>query len=53
METSPKEGVSSKQVRSFKDLEFDASALTSLIRDNQDVIDDVIVRSSPNLSFSL
>jgi len=53
VETTPKEGVSSKQVRSFKDLEFDASALQSLIEENQDVIDDVIVRSAPDLSISL
>lgn len=53
VETSPKEGVSSKQVRSFKDLEFDASALKTLIEENQAVIDDVIVRSAPDLSISL
>lgn len=53
VETTPKEGKSSKQVRAFKDLEFDGSALQTLIRDNQDVIDDVIVRSAPDLSFSL
>lgn len=53
VETSPKEGISSKQVRSFKDLELDASALKTLVEDNQDVIDDVIVRSAPDLSFSL
>lgn len=53
VETTPKEGISSKQVRSFKDLEFDASALQSLIEENQDVIDDVIVRSAPDLSISL
>lgn len=53
VESMPKEGVSSKQVRSFKDLEFDASELKSLIEDNQDIIEDVIVRTSPDLSFSL
>jgi len=53
VETSPKDGISSKQVRSFKDLNFDTSALKTLIEDNQDIIDDVIVRSAPDLSFSL
>ncbi|HYX09955.1 MAG TPA: type I-B CRISPR-associated protein Cas7/Csh2 [Bacteroidales bacterium] len=53
VEATPKEGISSKQVRSFKDLEFDTSQLQALIEDNQDVIDDVIVRSAPDLSISL
>src|SRR5699024_6534056 len=53
VEVNPKDGISSKQVRSFNDLEFDASSLQTLINDNRDVIDDVIIRSAPDLSFSL
>ncbi len=51
VETSPKEGISDKQVRSFKDLEFDSSKLKTIIADNRDIIADVIVRRSPDLSF--
>lgn len=53
VETYPKEGISHKQVRKFKDLEFDASDLKDLIADNGDIIDDVIVRKSPDLSVSI
>lgn len=53
VETKPKEGVSDKQVRHFKDLVFDTSALKKLIQENQELIEDVIIRTSPDVTFSV
>jgi len=53
VETQPKEEISDKQVRHFKDLVFDASALKKLIQENQDIIEDVIIRTSPDVTFSV
>lgn len=52
VETKPKEGVSHKQVRHFKDLVFDTSALEKLIQENQELIEDVKIRTSPDVTFS-
>lgn len=53
VETTPKEGLSDKQVRSFKDLVFDTSALTSLINENDDLIEEVIIKTSPDVTFTV
>lgn len=52
VETTPKEGISDKQVRHFKDLVFDTSALEKLIQENQGLIEDVIIRTSQDVTFS-
>lgn len=52
VETTSKEGISDKQVRHFKDLIFDTSSLEKLIQDNQELIEDVIIRTSPGVTFS-
>lgn len=48
----PKSDKSFKQVRSFKDLEFDTSKLKKLIGENNDLIKSTKVRTSPDISFS-
>lgn len=53
VETYPKEGLSDKQVRSFKDLVFDTSALKELISEHDDLIEEVIVKTSPDLTFTV
>jgi CRISPR-associated protein Csh2 len=53
VETTPKDDISDKQVRAFKDLEFDSSNLKTLIANNRDIIDNVIVRHSHDLSFTV
>lgn len=56
VETEPKEGISDKQVRKFKDLSIDLSALTKLIGDDkkgENKIKEVIVKTSADFDFSL
>lgn len=56
VETSPKEGISDKQVRKFKELNLDLSALTKLIADDKNgdkKIKEVIVKTSVDFDFSL
>lgn len=53
IETSPKEGLSDKQVRSFKDLVFDTSALKKLINEYDDLIEEVIIKTSPDVEFAV
>lgn len=53
VETKPKEGISDKQVRKFKDLELDLSNLKTLLNKNKDKIKDVIIRTSTDFEFSL
>jgi CRISPR-associated protein Csh2 len=53
VETKPKEGISDKQIRSFKDLVFDTSTLKELINEHEDLIEDVIIRTSPDVTFSV
>lgn len=53
VETSPKEGLSDKQVRNFKDLVFDTSALKELINKHDDLIEEVIIKTSPDLTFTV
>lgn len=56
VETSPKEGVSSKQVRKFKELNIDLSALKNLITENKGAgkkIKEVILTTSADFDFSL
>jgi CRISPR-associated protein Csh2 len=53
VETKPKEGISDKQVRKFSDLVFSTDKLKKLINENKGKsIKDVIVRTSPDLTFS-
>ena len=51
--TSPKEGISDKQVRRFADLVFDAQPLQELIANHHDKIKEVIVKTSPDVQFSV
>lgn len=56
VETEPKEGISDKQVRKFKDLSIDLSALKKLIandKNGENKIKEVIVKTSADFDFSL
>ncbi|NEN22777.1 type I CRISPR-associated protein Cas7 [Cryomorpha ignava] len=56
VETSPKEGVTSKQVRKFKELNIDLDALKKLIAENKGAdkkIKEVILTTSADFDFSL
>ena len=56
VETEPKEGITDKQVRKFKDLSIDLSALKKLIDDDKNgdnKIKEVIVKTSADFDFSL
>mgnify|MGYP006424401843 CR=1 FL=1 len=56
VETKPKEGVTDKQVRKFKDLNLDLSAVKSLIdkdRNGDQKIKDVIIKTSADFDFSI
>jgi CRISPR-associated protein Csh2 len=56
VETESKEGITDKQVRKFKDLSIDLSALKKLIADDQNgdqKIKQVIVKTSADFDFSL
>jgi len=53
IETTSKEGLSDKQVRSFKDLVFDTSALKKLISEHDELIEEVIIKTSPDVTFSV
>lgn len=54
LETKPKEGVSDKQVRRFSDLVLNTDNLKKVIKENKGkTIKDVIIRTSPDLSFSI
>ena len=51
--TSPKEGISDKQVRRFTDLVFNAQPLKELVTNHRDVIKEVVVKTSPDIQFSV
>lgn len=56
VETEPKEGITDKQVRKFKDLLIDLSALKKLIsedKNGENKIKEVIVKTSADFDFSL
>lgn len=53
IQVKPKDGLSDKQVRKFNDLKFDTSRLESLINEHEDIINDVIIQTSPDVSFSV
>jgi CRISPR-associated protein Csh2 len=53
IEATPKEGLPEKQVRSFKDLVFDTLALKKLINEYDDLIEEVIVKTSPDVNFKI
>jgi CRISPR-associated protein Csh2 len=56
VETEPKEGITDKQVRKFKDLSIDLSALKKLVADDKNgdqKIKQVIVKTSADFDFSL
>ncbi|MDT0644220.1 type I CRISPR-associated protein Cas7 [Zunongwangia sp. F363] len=56
VETEPKEGVTDKQVRKFKDLSIDLTALKSLIahdKNGEHKIKEVIIKTSADFDFSL
>lgn len=53
VETKPGEGITDKQVRKFKELDLDLSALKNLLNGNKDKIKDVIIRTSADFEFSL
>jgi CRISPR-associated protein Csh2 len=56
VEVSPKEGISKKQVRRFKNLNFDIDALRKLISDNKGAgkkIKEVILKTSADFEISL
>ena len=52
IETKSKEGITDKQVRKFSDLVFDTSLLTTLLEENKDVIEEVIIKTSPDVSLT-
>lgn len=51
--TTPKEGISDKQVRRFTDLMLDAQPLKELVANHRDVIKEVVVKTSPDVQFSV
>ncbi len=54
VDTKPKEGITDKQIRQFKDLEFDYSRLVDLIKENRGQgkpIKEVIVKNSADVLF--
>jgi CRISPR-associated protein Csh2 len=56
VETEPKEGITDKQVRKFKDLIIDLSALEKLIANDKNgdkKIKEVVVKTSADFDFSL
>ena len=53
IEADPINGISDKQVRKFKDLNLDLSALKNLLNENKDKIKDVIIHTSADFEFSL
>ncbi|MAN25793.1 CRISPR-associated protein [Mesonia sp.] len=56
VETQPKEGITDKQVRKFKDLSIDLSALKTLIaqdKSGEHKIKEIIVKTSADFDFSL
>ena len=56
VETQPKEGITDKQVRKFKDLSIDLSALKTLIaqdKSGEHKIKEIILKTSADFDFSL
>lgn len=53
IETNPKDGITYKQVRKFKDLDVDLESFKNLINTNNEKIEDVIIKTSVDLEFSL
>ncbi len=53
VETNPKEGISDKQVRKFKDLNIDLEPLKKSIENEKDKIKKVVVKTSPDLDFTI
>lgn len=56
VETTPKEGITDKQVRRFKDLDIDLDSLKKLIKENKGSdkkIKEVIIKTSVDFDFSL
>jgi CRISPR-associated protein Csh2 len=52
----PIEGKSDKQVRKFNDLKLDLSKLQAVINENtgeKEIVKEIIIRTSPDMSFSL
>lgn len=47
------EGITDKQVRKFKDLDFNLSELKNLLNGNKDKIKDVVIHTSADFEFSL
>jgi len=52
VETKPKEGITDKQIRKFSDLIFDTSRLKTLLEENKGVIEEVIIKTSSDVSFT-
>jgi CRISPR-associated protein Csh2 len=56
VEATPKEGITDKQVRRFKDLNIDLDSLKKLIKENKGSdkkIKEVIIKTSVDFDFSL
>ncbi|WP_240337991.1 type I-B CRISPR-associated protein Cas7/Csh2 [Gelidibacter japonicus] len=53
VETKPTEGITDKQIRKFKELDLNMSALKNLLNENKNKIKDVIIRTSADFEFSL
>ncbi|AZQ59898.1 CRISPR-associated protein [Maribacter sp. MJ134] len=56
VDAEPKEGITDKQVRKFKDLSFDLTALKNLIsqdKEGENKIKEVIIKTSADFEFSL
>lgn len=53
VDIKPVEGITDKQVRKFKDLDLDLSALKNLLNENKDKIKDIVIRTSTDFEFSL
>ncbi|HYX07758.1 MAG TPA: type I CRISPR-associated protein Cas7 [Bacteroidales bacterium] len=49
---TPKDGGTYKKVRKFSDLNFDTSKLNELINNHDNIIDEVIVKTSPDVNFN-
>jgi len=52
IETQPKE-VSDKQVRRFSDLHLDLTKLKKLLQEKKEEVKEVIIRTSPDVEFSI
>ncbi len=53
VEAQPKEGITDKQVRKFSDLHLDLTKLKQLLQEKKEEVKEVIIRTSPDVEFSI